>query len=140
MSTLGFSAIGATLVFDGVTLGEVESWDGGEDTLDSEDILTCDSTNYYADVIAKAFAAGERSFTMILQPDNASGNFAQLKAKFDARTKGTLLLTYANTVSLSITALMTGLGNPGAPDAAGVQRFTARFKGAAKSTFAGTSS
>lgn len=138
MATLGFSAMGAVITFDGVTLGEAESWDGGEDTLDSEDILTCDSTDYYADVIAKAFKAGERTFTMIMQPNNTTGNFKLIKTKFDARTKGTLLITYANGVTISVAALASGLGNPSAPDAAGVQRFTARFKGAGKTTFAGT--
>lgn len=140
MSTLGFSAMGAVLQFDGVTVGEVETWDGGEDTLDSEDILTTDSTDYYADVIAKAFKAAESSFTCIMQPDNTTGNFKLLKAKFDARTKGTLVLTYANGVILSKTALAAGLGNPSAPDAAGIQRFTARFKGAGKMTYTGTTS
>lgn len=140
MATKGFSAMGSTLVFDGVTVGEVENWDGGEDTLENEKILTCDSTDYYPDVIAKAFDCGERRFTMIFQPDNTSGNYKQLKDKFDARTKGTLLLTYANTVSFSATALITSLARPSAPDAAGVQRFTIGFTLASKSAFTGTTS
>jgi len=139
MSTSGFTAMGAVLQFDGIPVGEIESWDGGEDALDSEEILTTDSTDYYADVIAKAFKAAESSFTCIMQPNATTGNFGSLKAKFDLRTKGTLVLTYANGVILSKTALFTGLGNPSSPDAAGVQRFTCRFKGAGKMEYTGTS-
>jgi len=138
MTTLGFTAMGAVLQFDGVTVGEVESWDGGEDSLDSEDILTTDSTDYYADTLAKAFKSAESSYTCIMQPNNTTGNFALLKAKFDSRTKATLVLTYANGVILSKTALFSGLGNPGASDAAGISRFTCKFKGAGKMTYTGT--
>jgi len=136
MATEGFSAMGSIVTFDGVTLGEVESWDGGADALESEKILTCDSADMYADLILKAFDPGERTFTVIFQP-GAAGNYALAKAKFDARTKGTLLLTYANTASFSAQAAITSLPRPSAPDAAGVQRFTISFTLAGKSDFTG---
>ncbi len=138
MATSGFSVMGSSLVFDGVTVGEVESWDGGELAIDSEDILTCDSTNYYADVIAKALNAGQVTFTCIFQPNNTTGNWQQLKTKAEARAQGTLLLTYPNAAFFTGSALLTALGFPSSADAAGVQRFTAAFKRAGQHSYTGT--
>ena len=140
MTTQAFSAMGAVAVFDGVTIGEVESMDGGELTIDSEDVLTCDSTDYYADMILKALNSGQCTFTCIFQPHNTTGNYALLKAKAEARTKGTLLLTYLNTANFSGQAGIIGLKFPDFPDPAAVQRFTVTFKRAGKHTFTGTTS
>lgn len=138
MSTDGFTVMGTVLTFDGVTIGEVESWDGGSLTINFEDILTTDSTDEYADMILKSLNSGQCSFTCIFQPNNTTGNYAGLKTKAEAKTKGTLLLTYPNTANFSGQAGIIDLGFPSAPDAEGVQRFNVTFKRAKKHTFAGT--
>jgi len=138
MATEGFSVIDTILVFDGVTVGEVESMDGGELTVNSEDILTCDSTDYYADLILKALNSGQCTFTCIFQPNNTTGNYQQLKTKAEARAKGTLLLTYPNAATFSVSAGLVGLKFPDFPDAQAIQRFTVTFKRAGKATYVGT--
>jgi len=138
MATSGFSGMGAVLVFDGVTIGEIESVDGGEVTVEFEEILTLDSTDYYADLILTALNSGQTTINCIFQPSNTTGNYAKLKAKAEAKTKGTLLLTYVNTAYFTGTAGIISLGFPSAPDAKGVQRFPATFKRAGKFTYVGT--
>lgn len=138
MATLGFSGMGSTMVFDGVTVGEIESFDLGEDTNEYEEILTIDSTDYYYDLILTALNTGEMTFTCIFQPSNTTGNYAGLKTKHDARTKGTFTWTYLNTANFTGTAGLVGLSRPSAPDAKGVQRFTFRLKAAGQVTYTGT--
>lgn len=130
--------MGAVLVFDGVTVGEIESIDGGELTIEFEEILTIDSTNYYADLILTALNSGQTTITCIYQPSNTTGNYKKLKDKAGNRTKGTLLLTYLNTAAFTGTAGIITLGFPSAPNAKGVQRFTATFKRAGEFTYTGT--
>ena len=138
MTTQGFSGMGAVIVFDGVTIGEIESMEGGSLTVEFEEILTFDSTNYYADMILTALNSGQVSFTCIFQPNNTTGNYALMKTKAEARTKGTLLLTYLNTASFSGTAGIIEMGFPSAPDAKGVQRFNLTFKRSGQFTYTGT--
>jgi hypothetical protein len=138
MATVGFSGMGSTMVFDGVTIGEIEAFDLGPDSVEFEEILTIDSTDYYYDVILTALNSGEMTFTCIFQPNNTTGNYAQLKTKHDARTKGTFTWTYVNTAYFSGTAAITGLSRPTAPDAKGVQRFTLTLKASGKVSYTGT--
>jgi len=138
MTTVGFSGMGAILTFDGSTIGEIEQLDGGEVSIDFEEILTFDSTSYYADLILTALNSGQMTITCIFQPNNTTGNYAVLKAKAEAKTKATLLLTYLNTAYFTGTAGLITLGFPSAPDAKGVQRFTATFKRGGKFTYVGT--
>lgn len=138
MTTQGFSGMGATLIFDGATIAEIESIDGGEVTIEFEEILTIDSTNFYADLILTALNSGQTTLTCIFQPNNTTGNYALLKAKAEARTMGTLLLTYLNTANFTGTAGIITVGFPSAPDAKGVQRFTVTFKRSGEFTYSGT--
>ena len=138
MATQGFSGMGSVLTFDSVTVGEVESFDGGSIAIGIERILTMDSTDYYSDVIGTDINPGQFKITCIFQPNNTTGNYALLKAKADARTKGTLLLTYLNTANITGSAIISDMGYPTAPDAKGVQRFTATFERSGKFTYTGT--
>ena len=138
MATLGFSGMGSVLVFDGATIGEIESIDGGEVTIDFEEILTMDSTSYYADMILTALNSGQVALTCIFQPNNTTGNYAVLKGKAEARTTGTLLLTYLNTALITGDAGIISLQFPSAPDAKGVQRFVCTFKRSGKFIYTGT--
>jgi hypothetical protein len=130
--------MGAVITFDSVTIGEAESMDGGSVTIEFEEILTFDSTSYYSDMILTALNSGQVRFTCIFQPNNTTGNYAGLKTKAEARTMGTLLLTYANTAYFTGTAGIIELGFPSAPDAKGVQRFDVSFKRSGQFTYVGT--
>jgi len=138
MATLGFSGMGAVLVFDGSTIGEIESIDGGEVTIEFEEILTMDSVSYYADMILTALNSGQATITCIFQPSNTTGNYAVLKGKAEDRTVGTLLVTYLNTAFFTGQAGIITLGFPSAPDAKGVQRFTVTFKRSGIFAYTGT--
>jgi len=137
MTTQGFSSNGSTVVFDSITLGECESFNLGEDTAEFEEIFTVDSTDYYSDVIITALNAGTLSMTFIMQPNNTTGNYAKLKAKFDARTKGTFLWTFLNTAYFTGTVAIVGLSRPDG-DAKKANRFTATFKTAGAMSYVGT--
>ena len=137
MATAGFSGMGASLVFDGVTIGEIESIDGGEVTVEFEDILTLDSGSMYSEMILTALNSGQTAITCIFQPATVGGNYAALKAKAEDKTIGTLLLTYSNFATISGQAGITSLQFPSAPDAKGVQRFTCTFKRSGIFTYTG---
>ena len=77
---------------------------------------------------------------LIALTTHTTGNYALLKAKAEARVKGTLLLTYPNTANFSGTAGIVGLKFPDFPDAEALQRFTVTFKRAGKHVFTGTTS
>lgn len=138
MATQAFSGMGSTFVFDGITVGEIESFDLGEDIVETEEILTIDSTDNYYDLLLTALKAGPITMTCIFQPNNTTGNFAQLKTKADARTKGTFLWTWPNTAYLTGTAGITSLGKPNAGDAKTGQRFSMTLTPAGKVTYVGT--
>lgn len=137
MTTQGFSGNGSTVVFDSVSLGECESFNLGEDTADFEEIFTVDSTDYYADVIITALNAGTLSMTFVMQPNNTTGNYAKLKAKFDARTTGTFLWTFLNTAYFTGSVALVGLSRPDG-DAKSAMRFTATLKAAGAISYVGT--
>ena len=138
MTTQGFSGMGAVLTFDSATIGEVESFEGGSVAIGSEEILTMDSTSYYADVILTDLNSGQFKVTCIFQPNNTTGNYKLMKTKAEARTIGTLTLTYLNTAVFTGSAGIVDLGFPTAPDAKGVQRFDITFKRSGQFTYTGT--
>lgn len=138
MATVGFSGMGSTMVFDGVSVGEIESFDLGGDTVEYEQILTIDSTDYYYDLVLEALNTNEMTFTCIFQPNNTTGNYAGLKTKHDARTKGTMTWTYTNGGYFTGTCGLVSLSRPNAPNAANVQRFTFTLRAAGQITWTGT--
>lgn len=138
MTTQAFSGMGSSMVFDGVTIAEIESFNLGDDTVETEEILTIDSTDNYYDLLLTALKAGPITLTCIFQPNNTTGNFSQLKTKADARTKGTFLWTYPNGAYFTGTAGITSLGKPNAGDAKSGQRFTMTLTPAGKVTYVGT--
>jgi len=134
MTTQGFSAIGTVVSFNGNTIGECEGFDGGGVSINIHEILTTDSTDYYADVIGGALNSGEGTFTFVFDPAN-NGNYDLLKQDAEARTKGTLLVTFPNTANFSGDAIISNLAFPGFSEADAVPRFTVTFKRAKKHTF-----
>ena len=137
MATQGFSGMGSTMVFDGVSVGEIENYDMGGDTAEYEDILTIDSTDYYYDTLLTALNTNEMTFTCIFQPNNTTGNYAGLKTKMDARTKGTFTWTYLSGATFTGTAALIGLSRPSG-DAKTAQRFTFTLRAAGQVVYTGT--
>lgn len=134
MATEGISAIGTVLSFNGNTIAEVESFSGSGITVNIHEVLTTDSTDYYADAIGGALNSGEGTFTMIWDP-TAGGNYELLKADTEARTKGPLLITFPNTAFITGDAIVSNLGDPEASEADSVMRFNVTLKRVKKHTY-----
>jgi hypothetical protein len=126
MATNGISAIGTTLAFNGNTIAEIKSASGAGVKVNIHEVLTCDSTNYYADKIAGALNSGEVTFGCIYNPAT-TGNYAKLKTDAEARTKATLLITFANGATISGQALISNLEDPGFGEADSIIEFNVTF-------------
>jgi len=134
MTTQGFSAIGTVVSFNGNAISECEIFDGGGVLVNIHEILTTDSTDYYADVIGGALNSGECTFTFVFDPAS-DGNYDLLKQDAEARTKATLLVTFPNTASFSGDAIISNLAFPGFSEADAVPRFSVTFKRAKKQDY-----
>jgi hypothetical protein len=134
MATEGISAIGTVLSFNGNTLGEVESFSGSGITVNIHEVLTTDSTDNYADAIGGALNSGEVTFGMIADL-TSGGNFELLKDDAEARTKGTLLITFPNTAYITGDAIISNLGDPEFGEADSVMRFNVTLKRVKKQTY-----
>jgi len=134
MTTQGFSAIGTVVSFNGNTIGECEGFEGGGVSVNIHEILTTDSDDNYADAIGGALNSGEGTFTFVFDPAS-DGNYDLLKADAEAKTKGTLLITYPNTASFSGDAIISNLAFPGFSEADAVPRFSVTFKRVKKQTY-----
>lgn len=134
MATQGFSAIGTVVTFNGNTIGECESFEGGGVSINIHEILTTDSTDYYADAIGGALNSGEGTFTFVFDPAS-SGNYDLLKQDAENRTKATLLITYPNTANFSGDAIISNLDFPGFSEADAVPRFSVTFKRVKKQNY-----
>jgi hypothetical protein len=134
MATEGISAIGTVVTFNGNVLGEIETFDLGAITINIHEILTADSTDYYADAIGGALNSGEATFGMIFDP-TSGGNLDLLKDDAEARTKGTLLITFPNTSYITGDAIISTLELPKAPEADAVWRFNVTLKKCKKHTY-----
>ena len=126
MATSGITAIGTTLAFNGNTIGEIESYSGGGVVVNIHEVLTCDSTNYYADKLAGALNSGNVTFGMVYQPGTTQ-NYAKLKTDAEARTSGTLLITFPNGATITGSAIIANLGDPNFGSADEVIKFSCEF-------------
>lgn len=138
MSTQGFSGMGSTMVIETVTLAEIESYNLGSDTLDSEEILTIDSSSFYPDLILGAFHSGQIQITAIFQANNVTGNYKKLKTLFDARAIYSFIWTFLNGAKFSGSIAITELGRPQPPDAMKAQRLNLVLTASGQIAFTGT--
>lgn len=137
MTTSGITAIGTTLSFNGNTIGEIESYSGGGVAANIHEVLTCDSTDYYADKLAGALNSGNVTFGMIYQPTLTTGNYSKLKTDAEARTSGTLLITFPNGATITGSAIIANLGDPNFGSADEVVKFSCEFPRKGKFTHTG---
>jgi len=112
MSTKAITARGTTFVFDGLTIGEVMDAAPSPRTCNVQPILSCDSTDGFVEKIAGALDEGDITLHIIYDGSNA-GVYNALNTKYQAQTSGTLLITFSDTSSYSVTAIISSLDKPG---------------------------
>lgn len=112
MASNRITALGTTFVFDGLTIGEVMDAAPSPRTCNIQPILSVDSTDNYVEKIAGALDEGEISLHIVYD-GSAGGVYNMLNTKFQARTSGTLLITFSDTSSYSCTAIISSLDKPG---------------------------
>jgi len=112
MATKAITALGTTFVFDGLTIGEVMDSPPSPRTCNVQPILSVDSTNNYVEKIAGALDEGEITLHIIYD-GSAAGVYNTLNTKYQARTSGTLLITFSDTSNISCTAIISSLDKPG---------------------------
>ena len=112
MSTNAITALGTTFVFDGLTIGEVMDAAPSPRTCNVIPILTVDSTDNFVEKIGGALDEGEITLHLVYD-GSAGGVYNSLNTKFQARTKGTLLITFPDTSNISCDAIISSLDNPG---------------------------
>jgi len=112
MSTNAITALGTTFVFDGLTIGEVMDAPPSPRTCNVIPILSCDSTDNFVEKLAGALDEGDITLHLVYD-GSAAGIYNTLNTKYQARTSGTLLITFSDTSSFSCTALISSLDKPG---------------------------
>lgn len=118
MATNAQVFLGATLAFDGDTIGEIISASGTFMTRNKTAILTCDSTNGVAEQLQGSATPGDLTFTCIYDP-TASGAYDSLTAAVAAQTSGVVTFTYPDATTLTATLgclLDVGVPSAGGPD------------------------
>jgi len=132
--TKALKAWGLTVAFDGVTIGEITSFNGTR-VREMIEIFTCDSDDEATEYITSGLNEGEPTLGCVYQPGNAE-NYDTLNDKFLAGRKGTLLVTLAaptgaSSPTLSVSAFISSLAYPGfgSPREAHMLEFTARTTG-----------
>jgi len=114
--TKALKAWGLTLSFDGVTIGEITSFNGTR-TREMIDVFSCDSDDEAVERLTSGLDEGTWSFGYVYQPGNAE-NYDVLNDKYLDGRKGTLLVTMATPTgasapTLSVSAIITSLSVPG---------------------------
>jgi len=133
MATNAITALGTVVTFDSATIGEIMSLTGNR-SCRIIDILSCDSTNSAVEKIAGALNEGD--VTVHIVYDGSSGGvYNTLNTKYQARTKGTLLITYSDTSSHSIDAIISSLGTPSFSEGDGTVELDVTFALSGSATF-----
>ncbi len=117
MTTNAITALGTVLTFNDNTIGEIQSV-AGTRTRRIIEILSCDSTDDAVEKIAGALNEGEATFHCVYDGGNA-GVYNLLNTDFLAKTKATLLITYPDTSSHSVTGIISSLSLPSFSEADG---------------------
>lgn len=118
MTTNAIKAHGTTVVFDGITLGEVMSVGGGDSQRAIIRVFSCDTPDETAEKIAGGIEEGQLTLG-IVYAGAATGTYEALykKHRQTGGRKATLTVTYSDSSVHSGTALIASLGRPGFADA-----------------------
>lgn len=114
--TSALKAWGTTLSFDGVTIGEITSFNGTR-TREMIEVFTCDSADEAVEYLTSGLNEGSWAFGFVYQPGNAQ-NYDVLNDKYLQGRTGTLLVTLAaptgaSSPTLSVSAIISNLSAPG---------------------------
>jgi len=133
MATNAMVGLRTTLVFNGNSIGEIQSVSGTR-TRNVAEVLSCNSTNQAMEVIAASLNEGEVSFSCVYD-QTAGGVYNDLNTDFIAGTSATATISYidpaAATSTHAGTAIITSLDMPsfGSPDDPIIVNITLRFSG-----------
>ena len=117
MATNAITALGVVLTFDTDPVGEIQSLSGTRSRRIIE-ILSCDSTDDAVEKIAGALNEGEVTFHCIYDGTD-QGIYNKLNTAFQAKTKGTCLITYPDTSNHSCSGIISSLSLPSFSEADG---------------------
>jgi len=127
MATTAMKIWGTTATFNGNLIGEIEDVGKANQSRNLIKIFTTDSTNESAEYLSSGIERGQLTLQCVFDGDVA-GNFYNLQTAFDAGTEGTLLITYPNGSTKSITALISGLDTAGGAADGGHAQFSVTFQ------------
>jgi len=133
MTTNARTALGTVLTFNGNTIGEIQSISGTRNRRIIE-ILSCDSSDEAIEKIAGALNEGEVTFHCIYDP-TAAGVYNDLNTDFQAKAKGTCLITYPSAGSHSCTGIISSLSLPSFSEADGEISVDVTIAFSGKATF-----
>jgi len=112
MATKAIVADGTTVTFNGNTLGEIMSLSGSR-SRNVKEVLSTSSASGAVERLCGALNEGPVSMHLIYDGSNA-GVYNDFNTDFvaDPATQSTLLITYKDTSSLSVSAFISELGVP----------------------------
>lgn len=115
MTTKAQKAWGTSVKFDGVTIGEIISFNGAR-TRNMIDVFSCDSSDEAVERLTSGLDEGAWSFSCVYQPGNAE-NYDVLNDKYLKGVLGTLLISGptpsgASAPTLSVQGIITSLSVP----------------------------
>ena len=127
MATTAMKIYGTTATFNGNLIGEIEDVGKANQSRSLIKIFTTDSTDESAEYLTSGIERGQLTLQCVYDGDVA-GTFYNLQTDFDAGTSGTLLLTYANNSTKSITALIANLETAGGAADGGHAQISVTFQ------------
>jgi len=127
MATTAMKIYGTTATFNGNLIGEIEDVGKANQSRNLIKIFTTDSTNESAEYLSSGIERGQLTLQCVYDGDVA-GNFYNLQTAFDDGTSATLLITYANASTKSITALISSLDTAGGAADGGHAQFSVTFQ------------
>ena len=133
MATNAITALGTVLTFNSNTIGEVMSLSGNR-SCNMNEIVSCDSTDNCKERIAGIIDEGDYTIHIVYD-GSAAGVYNDLNTDFLAQTSSTLLITYSDTSSHSVTALISSLGLPSFGSGDGSVEVDVTFSSSGKATF-----
>lgn len=130
---------GTTVTFNGNTIGEIEDVGRAGQARSLIKIFTCDSANESAEYLTSGIERGQITFTCVYRGDEP-GTYENLQTDFDAGTSATLLITYANGSTVSVSALIVNLEVAGGTADGGHAQYSVTFQLSGTLTYTGSSS
>ena len=118
MATSAIKAHGASVTFDGVTIGEVMSIGGSGRTRNLIRVFSCDSVSETADKLTSGKDEGQITLRLVYD-GAAAGEYKFLHGQYMQGNIKTLKITYSDTSYITMQAMITNLSPPEFGDAEG---------------------